>query len=136
MSSIKDLKRFHTQGSKKLLNQGYRKRFLAQRLTQAFQWIFCVPGINRPCRGFSKNSAGKILPALKFLGELFNFYTVIFSLIYKSGWYVEAWHILMIFKWLNTTKTKIFVRNYTRYTMLKIYFLWFTLGYMTVMRSK
>ena len=33
-----------------------------------------------------------------------------------------------------STKTKSYVRNYARYTMLKNHLLWFMLGCMTVMR--
>ena len=41
-------------------------------------------------RGFFTNSVGDLLPALGFLGGLYNFcnFVIIFSLM-KSGWYVE-----------------------------------------------
>ena len=35
---------------------------------------------------------------------------------------------------MESTKTKNYLKNYVRYTTLKNYFLWFTLGRMTIMR--
>ena len=37
---------------------------------------------------------------------------------------------------INTTKNKSYVKSYAKYTTLKNNFLWFTLGYTTIMRSK
>ena len=48
-------------------------------------------------RGFLKNRADDLLPALRFVGRL----CIIFVILL---WYVEERHILEIQKWLNTTK--------------------------------
>ena len=48
-------------------------------------------------KGFLKNRADDLLPALRFLGRL----CIIFVIL---RWYVEERHILEIQKWLNTTK--------------------------------
>ena len=83
-------------------------------------------------RSFFNNSVGDLLPALSFLGGLYDFSNfVIIFLECKSQWYVEEQHISQTQKWLNTTqnmyswnsrykKTKNYVRNYTRCSMQKI----------------
>ena len=58
-------------------------------------------------RDFFKNSAGDLLPAIRFLDGLYNFcnFVIIFSSM-KSRWYVEERHILQTWKWSNTTKKR------------------------------
>ena len=55
--------------------------------------IFCTGNKSPVQWGFFNNSAGNLLPALKFLGGLYNYYNFVitFSLM-KSQWYVEEWH--------------------------------------------
>ena len=47
---------------------------------------------------FFKNSASDLLPALRFLGGLYNFCNFV------KVWCVKEQHILQIRKWSNTTK--------------------------------
>ena len=102
-------------------------------ISQAFQWIFCMRVINRPSKEvFFANSAGDLLHALEFLGGLYNFcnFVIIFSLMLVKMIFRSS--ILQVWKWSNTTKkrgwnskswkTQDYVRNYAKYTKLKIIF--------------
>ena len=96
-------------------------------------------------RGFFKNSASDLLPALRFLGRLHNFYSFVitFSLMQvtmicrRVTYFTDLGMINYQKTWSwnsNYTKTKNYARSYARYTKLKNHFLWFTLGPMTVKR--
>ena len=51
-----------------------------------------------------KNSAGDSLPAVRFLGGLYNFCNFVIILSLCKSQYVKERHILQIWKWSNTTK--------------------------------
>ena len=100
-----------------------------------------------PVSSFFKNSACNLLLALIFLSWLFNFcnFVITFSLmqvtmICRRVKYFRWSEIIEYYgkkcSWNSMSmKTKNYVRNYTRYTTLKSHFLWFTLGYTTVVSS-
>ena len=71
-------------------------------IMQALQWIFCVQALNYLCKEVLSKTAQSVLPALKFLGKVYNFCNSV--IIDKSWWYIEEWHISQIQKWLNTNK--------------------------------
>lgn len=90
--------------------------------------------------GFFKNNMVDLLPALRFLSRLHNFWSFlfIFSLILVTIIYRRATHFTdseMIGYYQKkcgwnskSTKTKKYVTIYARFTMLENHFLWFTLG--------
>ena len=79
---------------------------------------------------FFKNSVGNLLPAIRFLGELYNFCNFVIILYLIKSPSVKERHILQIQKWLNTTKkrNKYYITNYARHTMLKKSFLMVYVG--------
>ena len=83
---------------------------------------------------FFKNSTGDLLPALMFLGGLYNFcnFVIIFSLMYvticKRATYFTDLEMIEYYQKMRgwnskSPKTKSYVTNYARYTMLKKSFL-------------
>ena len=94
-------------------------------------------------RGFFTNSAGDLLPALEFLGGLYNFCNYVFFNVSHDDMQKQR-HILQIWKRSNTTKKRaaeievyenLKLRNKLRQIhCAKNHFLWFTLGRVTVMR--
>ena len=122
---------------------------------QAFLWIFCA----RVIRGFSKNGVGELLPALRFLGGLYNFCNfvigrstlvgvhpvklLLFSLmkvtmICRTATYFTDLEMIECYQttcdWNSkSTKTKKYIKNYARYTTLKNNSLCFTFGRMALL---
>ena len=88
--------------------------------------ILCTGDKSLVQRGFFKNRAGNLLPALRFLGRLYNLhhFVIVFSLI-KSQWYAEEQHILQTWQTSNTMKKHAAeiasLQKYDCYENIKIY---------------
>ena len=114
------------------LNYSYLLKSYKIMVTGLSKNTFCMGNKSLVQRGFFKISVSDLLPALRFLSKLYNICNFVsFVFFNKSQWYEEVvtyfTDLEMIEYYQKTcgwnsksSKTKDYVRNYARYTKLKI----------------